>query len=331
MATSLFTDSYPLNKTMAKTSFINVPVESEDKYYESVQTMDRFIIPRIRQKTALFSKSRILSITARSYMSQCVTLWNAFTDEQRQAWKAADPHFRQHGFRTFFADQTQRIKLALAGVSTPNQYHQNMVGKLLIQNPAEEIKIVQLHPSSYFINSKVAGKKNMYEPVEITESFQLPLKIGINFKSDLVSTGDGSFAHFYAAVRHLYQGQNLNYDLTVDIPLQSAWDNDSETVSELSGVAVSYDLYIHLYKVTGTLLIDNVQAIHSSLIYAGDYGDRDYGLFEYAEWLGQNWARDPFCKKIEQAFSRGFSQILPNWGSITLPTGSSYLSIYGGE
>jgi len=39
---------------MAKTSHIQIPVESEDKYYQSVQSMDRFIIPRIRAKTDSF-------------------------------------------------------------------------------------------------------------------------------------------------------------------------------------------------------------------------------------------------------------------------------------
>ena len=291
---------------MAKTSHIQIPVELEDKYYQSLQSMDRFIIPRIRTKTALLSRRRITEITNRSFLTQCSALWNNFTDEQKQDWKDVDPHSQKHGYRTFVADQVQRIKLELEGVATPNEFHQNLVGKLLIESPAEELKIAQPHPSSYWISQKVAGKDNMFQPVEISESFALPLKITISYKSNLTSTGAGSFAHFHAVVRHLYQGQNLSYDLIIDIPLQSAWDKKDATISELIGLAISYDLYIHLYKVRGTLLIDNVKAEHSE----------------------SNWAIDTFCNKIEETFSRGFYQISQPWAPITLPEGASYKSIY---
>lgn len=294
---------------MAKTSYIQVPPELEDKFYKAVQTMDRFIIPRLKPKIGLFSRKRKTEIASRSYLSQCAALWNNFTDEQQQAWKDVDPHSQQHGYRTFIADQAQRIKLELAGVATPNQYHQDLVGKLLIESPADELKITQLHPSSYWISQKVEGKKNMYQPIEISESFSLPLKITISYKSDLTSTGEGSFAHFYTVIRHLYQGQNLSYNLIVSIPLQSHWNKKDITISSLIGQAVSYDLYIHLYNVTGTLLIDNVKAEHS----------------------GSNWAIDSFCNKIEQTFSRGFYQVSQPWAPITLPTGSSYKSIYAGD
>jgi len=293
---------------MVKTSYLDIPPELEEKYYSGLQSMDRFIIPRIKVKTSLLSKKR-LEITARSYLSQYVALWNNFTDEQKANWKSVDPHSQKHGFRTFTADQAQRIKLELGGVATPNQYHQNMIGRILIQSPADELKITQSHPSSYWISQKVEGKDNMYQPVEISESFSLPLKITIGYKSDLISTNGGSFAYFYAVIRHLYQGENLSYNLIIDIPLQSHWYKEEITISELIGEAISYDLYIHLYKVTGTLFIDNVKAEHS----------------------GSNWAIDTFCNKIEQNFSRGFYQISQPWTPITLPTGASYKSIYAGD
>lgn len=313
---------------MSKTSYLRVPPELEEKFYSSVQSMDRFIIPRIRTKTGPLSREKIKKLIGRSYLKEISGLWNNFTNEQKSAWKDVDTHFQKHGYRTFVADQSIRIKLELGGVATPNQYHQDMVGKLLIEEPAEEIKLKQAHPSSYWISCKVIGKKDMYEPVEITEPFALPLKIGISYKSDLVSTGAGSFARFYASVRHLYQGQNLNHDEIIEIPLSSAWTKQDTTISSLTGLAVSYDLYIHLYKVRGTLLIDNVEAIHSAINFYADYGERVYGTYKYAEWQGQNWARDPFCNKIEQSFNRGFYQVLKHWKSIILPEGASYKSVY---
>jgi len=291
---------------MAKTSKLTIAPELEDRYFASVQTMDRFVIPRIRAKTGPLSKAKINKLKARSNLNAIATLWNNFTDEQRTAWKTIDPHSQKHGYRTFCADQNQRIKNGLSGVATPNEYHQDLVGQILIEAGSEEIKLAQFHPSSYWINYKVPGKKNMFEPSEVEERLSLPLALAINYKSDLTSTGAGSFARFYATVRRLYQGQNLDQDLIVEIPLSSGWTEGEEELTEVVGVAIFYNLYIHLYKVTGTLLIDNIRATHS----------------------GQNWVRDPFCKKIEQSFDRGFSQIPLHWYPTTVPFYASYKSIY---
>ena len=308
---------------MAKTSYIQIAPELEDKFYKNVQTMDRFIIPRIKPKNALLSRKRKQAIEDRTYLKTCSQLWNALTPSEQQDWKDVDPYPNPNGYRAFVADQSIRIKSELAGTTAPNQYHQDMVGKIEIESPAEETELIQQHPSSYYVYQKVAGKKEMYEPVEVEESFALPLEIGISYKSDLTSTGDGSFARFYAKVRHLYQGQNLDYDLIIDIPLISNWNRQTLILyqphyyglrgygrinygQEFLGEAISYNLYIHLYKIRGTLLIDNVKAEHS----------------------GSNWARDSFCKEIDRTFSRQFSQILDHWEALTLPAGANFSSIY---
>ncbi len=291
---------------MAKTSYLDISPELEEKYFSTLQSADRFIIPRIRVKVVIFSQEKIAGLTARSYLPTIADLWNAFTDQQRADWKAIDPYSNPNGWRAFVADQSRRIKLGIEGVATPNEFHQDMVGKILIEEPAEEIKLIQPHPSFYWLYKKVTGTKSMYEAVGVDEAFSLPLKITISRKSDLTSTGEGSFARFYAVVRHLYQGQNLDHNLIIEIPLISDWASQDITISSLAGLAVSYNLYIHLYKVRGTLLIDNVKAEHS----------------------GSNWARDTFCKKIEQDFTRQWYQIPKNWGVITMPSGAGYKSIY---
>lgn len=291
---------------MAKTSYLDISSELEEKYYSNLQSSNRFILPNIRVKTVIFSRKKIENLIARSYLPTCSTLWQGFTDQQRQDWKDVDPHPQQHGWRTFVADQSKRIKFDIAGVATPNQYHQDMVGKILIESPAEEIKLIQPHPATYWLWQKIAGRKGVYEAVEVSEPFALPLKITISYKSDLVSTGAGSFARFYASIRHLYQGQNLNHNEIIEIPLSSAWNKQDTTKSTLIGLAQSYNLYIHLYKVRGTLLFDNVKAEHA----------------------GSNWARDTYCKNIEQNFTRQWYQIPKNWGVITMPNGAGYKSIY---
>lgn len=291
---------------MVVTTYLTVPPELEEKYYSALQSGDRFVRPKIRPKNVILSRKRIEGLTRRSYLPAIALLWHAFSDAERAAWKAVSPYARPHGWASFVADQSKRIKFGIPGVATPNANHQDMVGKIEIIAPAEEIKIIQPHPSSYWVSRKVSGKKGMYEPVEVNEAFALPLELTIHRKSNLVSTGAGSFARFYASIRHLYQGQNLNHDEIVEIPLVSGWTEQSTTISSLLGIAVSYNLYFHLYKVRGTLLIDLVKAEHS----------------------GSNWVRDPLCKKIEQDFTRGFYQVPKHWAPVTMPEGSDYESVY---
>ncbi len=291
---------------MAKISYLDISPELEEAYFSGLKTADRFIIPRIIVKDVILSQEKIADLTARSYLPVIADLWNNFTDEQRLAWKNVDPYTNPNGWRAFVADQSQRISLGIAGVATPNQYHQDLVGKILIESPAEEIKLIQAHPSDYWLYQKVEGSQSMYEPVQVTETFSLPLKLTISYKSNLVSTGAGSFARFYASIRHLYQGQNLNHNEIIEIPLSSVWTKQETTISSLIGQAISYNLYIHLYKVRGTLLFDNVKAEHS----------------------GSNWVRDTFCKEIDQDFTRQWYQIPKHWGVITMPEGAGYQSIY---
>lgn len=291
---------------MARTNYVDIPVGQEDLYLSNLQSGDRFVFPRIVRKNAFFSRQKVANLTSRSYLPIIKELWANFTDEQKAAWKAVDPRTRQHGWRSFVADQSKRIKLGYAGVATPNEYHQDMVGAINIESPAEEVLIAQYHPASYYIQRKIQGTKNTYEPVQITEAVSLPLALSINYKSDLTSTGAGSFCKYFATVRHFYQGRDIDTNIEIDIPLSGGWATLSDTLSVVLGEIVGYTLFIHLYKVTGTLWFDNPKVEHS----------------------GQNWMRDPYCKDISQIFTRAYYQVPKNWAPITLPEDTDYDSVY---
>lgn len=211
----------------------------------------------------------------------------------------------------------------MGDTATPSIYHNGHVGKLEIEAPAKEIKLKQSHPYKYYVYQKVEGKEKMYKPEYISEAFSLPLKIAISYKSNLSSTGDGSFAYFYALVRRLYQGQNLTYKLKIDIPLVSNWDRQEINIARTTyyglksygrdfygenfvGLAISYNLFLHLYKVQGSLLFDNLVSQHSAT----------------------NYARDPYCDEIDRVFTREFSEIDPYWEEILVPDGAVFSSIY---
>lgn len=291
---------------MARTNYLDLPVGQEELYYSGLQSGDRFVFPRIVRKNKFFSRKKIAGLTAKSYLPTIKSLWANFTDEQKQDWKDIDPRARQHGWRSFVADQSKRIKLGYGGVATPNEFHQDMAGGIDIESPAEEVKIAQYHPAFYYIRKKIQGTKNTYEPIMITEEVSLPLALSINYKSNLISTGAGSFCKFYATVRHFYQGRDIDTDFALNIPLVGGWATLTDSLSVVLGEVVGYTLFIHLYKVTGTLLFDNPKAEHS----------------------GQNWVRDPYCKDISQIFTRAYYQVPKNWAPITLPAGTDYDSIY---
>ena len=291
---------------MARATYITITPGQEDLYWGGLKVGDRYVFARVVRKNVFFNRVKIAGLKLKSFLPQISALWAGFSAGEKAAWKSVDPRPHPNGWRCFVADQSQRIKLGLAGVATPNALHQDSVGAINIVAPAEEAKLIQVHPSQYWVNTKISGKKNMYQPVSVTELLFLPLKITINYKSDLTSIGAGSFCKFYARVRHFYQGINRDTDIVIDIPLSINWASQNITLSNVLGEVSSYNLYIHLYKVRGTLLFDNVKAEHG----------------------GQNWVRDPYSKNIAQQFTRAFYQIPKNWAAEVLPAGADYDSIY---
>ena len=220
---------------MARTTYLNIPIVDEDTYWGILQPGDRFTLPRVVKKSAFFSRKKIAGLTAKSYLPVCSSNWQGFTDQQKQDWKDADPHPQQHGWRTYVADKSKRIKFGIPGNATPNQHHQDLVGAIVIEAPAGEVKLAQYHPAQYYVWTKVPGTKNQYNPVSVTEAVTLPIKISFNYKSNLVAIGPNSFAQFYAKVRHFYQGQNLDTDIGLSLPMIQDWTSWNDTLSSVLG------------------------------------------------------------------------------------------------
>ena len=101
---------------MARTNYLDIPAGQEEKYYGGLQSGDRFVFPRIVRKNAFFSRKKIANLKAKSYLPIISDLWAGFTDGQKSDWKDVDPHTKQHGWRTFVADQSKRIKLGSLGL-----------------------------------------------------------------------------------------------------------------------------------------------------------------------------------------------------------------------
>lgn len=291
---------------MARTSYIDIMPELENQFFTGIRSGDRFQFARVGRKYALLSRKRKVGVSQRSLLPQIAALWAGLSGAEKTAWTNAAAEMNLNGWRLFVQDTAARIINDMSGVATSSLLHQSWVGNVHIVEPAVEAKIVQIHPHFYWVSQKVVGKKSVYEPVLVTEDLALPVTISLNYKSDLTSQGGGAFAKMYARFWYSYQGVNLYDELIINLDLLHDWQYAEAVISSLQSIVIRYDLYIHLYNLRGDLFFDNIKVIHS----------------------GQNWARDPFCKDINQGFTRAFYQIPKHWAAVTLPEGAYFESIY---
>jgi hypothetical protein len=291
---------------MAKTSFQLIPVDMDLTYSRTLVSGDRYIIPRVRRKVLYFSRDKKKGLTEKSFMPILSPIWNALTQEERDLWTSTGALCNLTGFKHFLKDYAFRQKNSLSGFASPNNFHQVEVGLLRVESPATSLKIEQIHPLNYWVQRKVTGTKSQYQPVAITESFDLPLSLSINYKSNLASAGAGAFAKFYCIVYSHYQGRTIETPCEISFPLSHDWATLTASISSVLGLTRGYSAFLEIYNATGDLYIDNIEITHSA----------------------QNWARDPFCNDIDQGFTKAFYQIPKHWATVDLPEGSWFGSIY---
>ena len=291
---------------MARTSYVLIPPGSEEDYLKVLKSGDRFQYSKIVRNDTLLTKRRKAGLRQKSLLPQIAADWAAFSDAEKLAWSTAAAEMSLKGYQLFVQDQSIRIKNEMSGSVTPVTEHQSWVGKIVIGGAATEAKIIQVHPASYWIIHKVYGKKGMYEPVQVTENFGLPLQIGISYKSSLSASGGNPFAKFYAIIKNSYQGRSDDYILSCDMSLSHDWERLTQSISDLRGTIIGYELFIHCHDVTGTLYFDNIEATHN----------------------GHNWARDPFCKQVATTFTKAYQQIPKHWAAVILPDGAEYDTVY---
>jgi hypothetical protein len=291
---------------MAKTSFSQIPEGLISSFNRALQSGDRFTFSRFTRKNIFVSRRRKKGLSQKSLLPQISVLWATLDESQKTAWTSAGAVVGITGFKLFTQDMVLRIINEIEGIATPSLLYQTKVGRITLESPATAFKLEQLHPREYWVSRAVRGKKGMREPVLITEDFALPLTLKWSFRTNLISTGAGSFIKFYAIVYSLYQGRTIPNIVSVSCGLQDDWQEASAVISDVLGFARNYALYIEGFNIQGDIFFDNVSAKHS----------------------GQNWVRDPFCKDIDQSFTKAFYQVPKNWGVINMPAGAFFGSVY---
>jgi hypothetical protein len=261
--------------------------------------------------------------------------WRALTPEQKATWKTAGAYSTLTNWQLFVSDNAARIRNSLTFPTPPSEEWQVRTGYvnlqatpvptgdayrlletsdrrlletgdyLLLESEGGEvpaIKLKQEHPLTYQVTQKVAGKPWKQELATLTEVFSLPLQIGISYKSNLTPTGSEQRARFYADIWTSYQGEDINNLLEINFSPSADWTTESVTTDNLRGILIGYTLYLDIYGYTGTLLFDNVRAVHG----------------------GTNWARDPRCDDVTKVFTKGFAGVPPFWIQETLTENSSF-------
>lgn len=291
---------------MAKTTFIDLSQTSEELFYKNLQPGDRFLTSSIRVKSPVLSRYKISKLTQKSLLPQISADWALKSDSEKLAWTNAGAECGLNGWRLYVKDKCARIKNGLSGDSTPSLLHQVWAGEILIQAPATNIKIVQLHPRQYYVYKKITGKKSQYQNILVTEDLGLPFVLGCNYKSNFTVAGPSPSAKIYAQFWYSYQGNNLFKTLEIPLDFSCDWQSVSATISIIETILVSYNLFIELIDLQGSILFDKIKAEHN----------------------GQNWCRDTYMQDFNAEFTKQFYQIPKNWAPITMPDGATYDSIY---
>lgn len=291
---------------MSKISYQNLSPELEQKFFRSVTPGNRFTNSRLRLINKNLSNNKKEKLISRSLLSEISQVWSSFSEDQKNDWLQAGSNCNLNGWKLFIQDCVARKKAGLIGVAVPSNLHQSFVGKIEIFEPASEIKLIQEHPSSFYIKRKLDNKKESFSPVLINESVSLPFNLSINYHSNLSVCGSNPMAKFYARFIYSFKGENLEYFLELPFDFKSEWKNISTDLIITDGTIIRYDLFIYINDLRGELFFDNVKAEHN----------------------GQNFARDPFCQNISEKFSGNFYQVKENWKSEILPEGANFLSVY---
>lgn len=291
---------------MAKTSFQLVPPEILGTYKKALSSSDRFSVPSIRRKVSFLSRNTKKGLTQKSLFVELAPIWESFTPELRDAWESAGLINKTSGFKLFVQDTAKRRANDIEGYATPSDLHASEIGLMRLEAPSSHLKILQIHPNEYWVSRKVKGTRNQYEPKFIHEGLSFPFSLGVSYKTSLSVVGPNPRARMYAVFNTSYQGRTLEEKLEISFDFVSDWQRATGSIVKTFGLARSYTVFFELYDVRGDLFFDNVEILHS----------------------GFNWARDPFCNDIDQAFTKAFYQVPKHWAAEDLTNGAWFGSVY---
>jgi hypothetical protein len=305
------------NFFMVRTQFVEVAEELTAVYNNALERRDRFYLGVIqghkrepsKAQKKLLKRSSVLGspqVGRGSLFKYLSPLWKGLTSGQKTAWKDAAVFSSLTGWQLFISDNAARIRNSISFPVSPSELWQVNSGYITLVSPASNITLKQEHPLDYWTLEKIPGRSWKKQLVLLREIFSLPLTIKIRYKSNLTTEGSGQIARYKITVWTSYQGQDIYTDFSINFSPSVDWTLATVSTSGLFGIIIGYTLFIEIVGYRGELLFDNLEANHS----------------------GSNWARDPRCDDVSKTFVKAFSVVPPFWVPVSLPSGSSFSSIF---
>lgn len=291
---------------MAVVGGLEVPDDLLELFKKLVSVSDNRRRGAVRKHGYLMTPQRKRAISSRSLLPEIRELKKTLSPADVNDWKAAALASRQNWWNLFVQDTAYRLKYGLAGLADPSTLHQYKVGRIELKNSATRVLLRQYHPEKYWVNKKIKGNTTQREDVAVFEPFQLPLVFGFSYRSNLMSAGPAPRALMRARIFSNYQGRTIETEAVIDCDLQAMWERKTLEVTEVQGVARSYELDIELIDVKGAFEWDNVEARHT----------------------GTNWARDWRCTDVNNELTIYNFQIEASWEEQFLPAGAAFASVY---
>lgn len=302
---------------MVKVQAITVTDELKHLEAAALEHRDRYFLGAIQGHKHLPSKrqARLLKRTAivnspqegrGSLFKYFAQTWRTLSTTQKNVWKAAGAVTGLTNWQLFVSDNAARIRNYLTENVPPSLLWQVNTGYILIESPASELILKQEHPQSYIVAQPVPGKSWKTQIVDVDEVFSLPLTLNIRYKSNLTAEGGTQIARYYATVHTSYQGVDTYTDISINFDPSADWTLETVTLSNQRGIVIGYTLYLEIVGYRGTLLFDNIGAVHG----------------------GTNWALDPRCNEINKVFTKALALVPPFWIPTSQPAGAQFFSVY---
>jgi hypothetical protein len=302
---------------MARVSNNLTPDEMKPLVRTTLQQGDRFRLGVVQ------SQRRILSRRARKLLTRpAITnspmsgrgslfkkfspMWRALTTSQKNVYRDAGAVSGLTNWQLYISDNAIRLRTSQPLEVPPVTTWQVRTGYFSINSPSEHVLITQEHKLDYLITRKMKGMPWKEELATIREFLGLPLTLGIRYKSNLIAEGSTQRVRYFADIWYSYQGVDLIKTLEINIDPVADWDYHTVTLSSIRGIIIGYTLKIEIFGYTGTLLFDNLRAIHG----------------------GQNWVRDPRCDNVTRIFQKQFSDVLPYWKQEILPSDVEFATVF---
>jgi hypothetical protein len=264
---------------MALVMGITLPAGMEIVYNKTIRMYDISVLCNVGKNPVFFPRDKFYTLREITYLFQIAYAWGLFSVDTKNEWNLAANIIGEHNYNLFVQDKSYRIKNGIGGNSTPSIYHQYLVGHLSVANPATGAFIAQYN----------------------TKRVNFPASFEINFKTNLVSAGEGSFARLRFIWTRYTSGQNIESTETIELPLVSGWDKRKQWITSYSGIRGKWRIELELYNVTGDIWFDNL-----FVTYSGEIKLNDPYCMDVVKW----W------KNLNPAEGVTFETVYPTGGAL---------------